>query len=54
MVNRLWRLPLASGEVVAKVVELTLLLRFLKGDNGDVKVGNGDSSPRGDGCGRNR
>lgn len=53
VVNLLWRLPLASGEVVASVVELTLLLRFRRGDSGDVKVGKGDSS-RGDGWGRNR
>lgn len=52
VVNLLWRLPRASGEVARvlepKVLELTLLLRFRKGDNGLVKVGNGASS-RGEG-----
>lgn len=52
VVNLLWRLPRESGEV-AKVLEFTLLLRFRKGDSGEVKVGNGGSS-RGDAWDRKR
>lgn len=45
VVNLLCRLPRASSAAIK--LELTLLLRVLRGERGEVKVGKGDSS-RGD------